>query len=288
MQENEELSYSQIITNTFVCSRQFLGEHIRCISGRGVPCHVINTFCFFPSTYTLWKGQLNESTFNNISFAHPGVLLHLKDKTIIHHAYYQWVPFFQFFQAMLFYLPHFFWRNFEQGTTCNIVEGLQRLYLYSPDNVDRQVNGYIIYSAKTTRNVVKKVHKQFQTKSRFWLNRYWGIMLVFCEFVNLVNVVIHLLVIDQFLGGSFLNLGKRILLGKPYNKPLDQVFERHERKNLRHPLVLVCNFGTTFAQCPSFLYFARHIILEKRAFQQLLVEGDYRYEIESNRCGQYH
>lgn len=211
---------------TLVCSRQFFGEHIRCITDKGVPGHVINTFCFFTSTYTLWKGQLNESSYDNMAFAHPGVSPHSKDETIIHHAYYQWVPFVLFFQAILCYLPHLLWKNFEGGTIRNMVEGLQRLYLRSPDDIDRQVNGYNIYSAKTMTSYVGRLHKQFQTVSRFRLNRYWGIMLVFCESLNLLNVVMQLRAIDRFLGGSFLNLGKRILSGDPYDNPFDQVFPK--------------------------------------------------------------
>lgn len=37
-----------------VTSRQYIGEHIKCILGQGpaVPPHVLETFCFFTSTYT--------------------------------------------------------------------------------------------------------------------------------------------------------------------------------------------------------------------------------------------
>lgn len=208
-----------------VCSRQYFGEHIRCITDKGVPGHVINTFCFFTSTYTLWKGQLNESSAA-IPFAHPGVLPHSKDETVIRHAYYQWVPFVLFGQALLFYLPHLIWKTYEGGTIRNMVDGLQRLYLRSPDDTDRQVSGYNIYSAKTMTDIVVRVHKQFQTVSRFRLNRYWGVMLVFCEFLNLLNVIMQLRAIDKFLGGSFLNLGRRIISGDPYDNPFEQVFPK--------------------------------------------------------------
>lgn len=38
----------------FFCTlRQYIGEHIRCITGGSVPEHVINTFCFFTTTFTV-------------------------------------------------------------------------------------------------------------------------------------------------------------------------------------------------------------------------------------------
>lgn len=36
----------------FIC-RQYIGEHIRCITGGSIPEHVINTFCFFTTTFTV-------------------------------------------------------------------------------------------------------------------------------------------------------------------------------------------------------------------------------------------
>lgn len=203
-----------------VCSRQYIGEHIRCILDKGVPGHVVNTFCFFTSTYTVVNDQ-------NVSFfAHPGVSPHVNNERRIYHAYYQWVPFVLFGQALLFYLPHLIWKTYEGGNIRNMVDGLQRLYLRSPDDQDRQVNNFHVYSSKTTSKFVGDLHKQFQTISRFRLNRYWAVMLIFCECLNLLNVLIQLQTMDRFLGGSFLNLGRRMLYGLPGDNPFEQVFPK--------------------------------------------------------------
>lgn len=205
---------------TLVCSRQYIGEHIRCILDKGVPNHVVNTFCFFTSTYTLVNGQ------NKSFFAHPGVSPHVDNERRIYHAYYQWVPFVLFFQAMLFYLPHLIWKTYEGGTIRNMVDGLQRMYLHSPDDQDRQVNNFHVYSSKTTSRIVSDLHKQFQTISRFRLNRYWAMMLIFCEFLNLLNVCLQLRAMDRFLGGSFLTLGQRLMFGGPDDNPFEMVFPK--------------------------------------------------------------
>lgn len=36
-----------------VSSQQYIGEHIHCINDKGVPTHVMNTFCFFTTTFTI-------------------------------------------------------------------------------------------------------------------------------------------------------------------------------------------------------------------------------------------
>lgn len=66
---------------------------------------------------------------------HPGVGPANKNDELVHHAYYQWVPFFLFFQAIFFYIPHYLWRNAEgQSRYIGCVTRLERtriLYLVS-------------------------------------------------------------------------------------------------------------------------------------------------------------
>lgn len=47
-----------LIATILVTSRQYIGEHIRCISDKAgsdtvIPQHVMNTFCFFTATFTV-------------------------------------------------------------------------------------------------------------------------------------------------------------------------------------------------------------------------------------------
>jgi innexin len=69
------------------------------------------------------------------------------------------VPFVLFGQAIFFYLPHLFWRLWENGKIKILVEGLQRAILsrYVQREEDLQVNkNYVIYAKPT---IIKKVVK---------------------------------------------------------------------------------------------------------------------------------
>lgn len=59
--------------------------------------------------------HLNASQVDSHNLAHPGVgpMGINTDEPIKRHAYYQWVPFVLFGQAIMFYLPHLFWKKLE-------------------------------------------------------------------------------------------------------------------------------------------------------------------------------
>lgn len=54
-----------IVATILVTSRQYIGEHIKCISDT-IPAHVINTYCFFTPTFTLVSVHFFDFQFKNI------------------------------------------------------------------------------------------------------------------------------------------------------------------------------------------------------------------------------
>lgn len=88
---------------------------------------------------------------------HPGIGPVYPSDNIKHHAYYQWVPFVLFAQAICFYLPHLLWRSMEGGKIKKLVDGLQRAMLsrYVQREEDLQINKNYLIQAPTTIN--KKV-----------------------------------------------------------------------------------------------------------------------------------
>ncbi|XP_050436009.1 innexin inx7-like [Adelges cooleyi] len=189
-----------LASTTLVCSRQYIGEHIRCIA-TGIPTHVVNTFCFFTTTYTV--PGVNNS-------AHPGVGPIQWDSKPVHHAYYQWVPFVLFFQAILFYLPHLIWKSYEAGTISLLVDGLQRLYLKTDGDQDVVAGNRKIPSTVTTRARIQEVIDHLDTVTRFRVNRHWATALVGCEVLNLLNVLLQIRIMNNFLGGQFYSYGWKL------------------------------------------------------------------------------
>jgi len=202
---------------TLVCSRQYIGEHIRCIA-TGVPNNVVNTYCFFTATYTV--PDTNHS-------AHPGVGPVHWDSRTVRHSYYQWVPFVLFGQALLFYLPHLIWRTYESGTIALLVNGLQRLYLRVEGDKDVSVPGNRNIPSEATRwSKMRDVMNHLDTVTRFRLNRNWAAVLIGCEVLNLVNVLLQMKIMDKFLGGQFYGYGLHAFDDDNGNRLFDRVFPK--------------------------------------------------------------
>ena len=93
-----------ICLSLLVTSRQYIGDPIDCIV-EGVPDNVMDTYCWIQSTFTIPASKMNE-----INLPHPGVQPQQEGDQVKYHQYYQWVCFVLFFQALLFYFPHYLWK----------------------------------------------------------------------------------------------------------------------------------------------------------------------------------
>ncbi|KAG8233146.1 hypothetical protein J437_LFUL010376 [Ladona fulva] len=88
----------------FVCciivtANNLIGDPISCIADGAVPPHVLNTYCWITSTFTL-PHQQGKPVGTHV--AHPGVGTYDPDKNeTYYHSYYQWVPFVLFLQSHL-------------------------------------------------------------------------------------------------------------------------------------------------------------------------------------------
>nr|XP_022919625.1 innexin inx7-like [Onthophagus taurus] len=197
-----------VVATILVTSRQYIGEHIKCIADDGVKAEVIETFCFFTSTFTIPK-YYDEKLLKLGVLPHPGVGPLSKDSTdeVTYHAYYQWVPFVLFLQSIMFYFPHLFWKKKEGGRLKLLAEGLRFNVITRGNSMD--VNGVHITSAQEKEDKLTTIREVFV--ERRMLHRSWCFWMIICEILNLINVVVQGYIINKFLGGKFWGLGPKVI-----------------------------------------------------------------------------
>nr|CAD7196344.1 unnamed protein product [Timema douglasi] len=211
-----------LICTAFVYGHQYLGGHINCIADKGVSSNVINTFCFSTSTFTL----VNNADRTRLGATiHPGVgPVDLDTEEVIHHAYYQWVPFVLFAQAMLFYIPRLVWGHLEGRRVEYFVKGFELAPLELIDKEVRINRDVRIPSASDRSVRIVALRRAFV--ERLGYNEYWAASLVFCELLNAANVIFQGYAMQKFLGGSFLNLGLEVMYPDEDVDRLDVVFPK--------------------------------------------------------------
>ncbi|XP_037934983.1 innexin inx7-like [Teleopsis dalmanni] len=215
-----------IVATILVTSQQYIGEHIKCISDT-IPSHVINTYCFFTPTFTLVR-HLNNTALRAGSIFQPGIGPHeVEAEPIKRHAYYQWVPFVLFSQALTFYVPRFLWKAWEGGRVKSLVFGLRMVGLTQYlKNKSLQIGNLTIPSLGETEARVKDIRRTMIDRMR--LNQSWGAHLVMAEVLNLLNVILQIYLTNMFLGGAFYTLGFAVLRERWTDKMdvLDVVFPK--------------------------------------------------------------
>ncbi|CAH1127039.1 unnamed protein product [Ceutorhynchus assimilis] len=215
-----------IISTILVCSRQYIGEHIHCIADQGVPERVMNTYCFFTTTFTLIK-DLDAKRLDMENLPHPGVGnygINSKEE-IKRHAYYQWVPFVLFGQGIMFYLTHILWKKLEGGRIKYLVDGLQ-LAAFALQDKNIKVASNNIPTKQDKQDKIKTIRKAFI--ERIYISGSWSLNLMFCETLNLLNVILQIYIADMFLSNQFLHLGADVWREGLESSvdPLDEVFPK--------------------------------------------------------------
>jgi len=179
------LTCSLVITAT-----QYVGQPISCIVN-GIPTHVVNTFCWISSTFTM-PDAFNRQVGSQV--AHPGIDNDFDDeKAKKYYTYYQWVCFVLFFQAVACYTPKFLWDVFEGGLLRTIVMGLNL--------------GICLEEAKNTKKATLISYLWTHVKRhKMYAIRYW-----ICESLCLVNIIIQMWLMNKFFDGEFLLYGWKIM-----------------------------------------------------------------------------
>ena len=120
------------------------------IQFQDIPDDVFDLYCWIHSTYTIPRAL---SLHVGRDVAHPGVMTsaHDQEDERRYVTYYQWVGFTLFFQAILFYIPRWLWKNWEAGKITALMMDLDvgvvsEVSLQS--SVSQQNNSYFLLEHK--------------------------------------------------------------------------------------------------------------------------------------------
>lgn len=178
------VAFSIIITAT-----QYVGNPIDCITD-DIPTHVINTYCWIMSTFTLpdaFYRQVGEEVAA-LGVGNPGDF-----KAQKYYSYYQWVVFVLFLMAILCYTPKALWDAWEGDVMQTVVMGLN-WGLKSEDEVSSKKKTLIDY-------MLRHIKQHNMYAYRYWL----------CELLCLVNIVGQMYLMNTFFDNEFFTYGLRIV-----------------------------------------------------------------------------
>jgi len=155
------------------------------------PDEVLDMFCWIHSTYTVTSAFYRKV---GVEVPFPGVdntRGNQKDIKIYH--FYQWVPLWLFFQAILFYAPRWLWKNWEGGK----IQALKMdLDVGVMTEVDREQKKDMMISY-LRRNI--------------WHHNHWAYKYFLCESLALVNVIGQMFLMNTILDGEFLTYGIEVI-----------------------------------------------------------------------------
>merc|ERR1712241_961956 len=124
---------------------------------------------------------------------HPGVapVPPGEDHDIVYHKYYQWVVFFLFLRACLFYIPRLVWKHSEGGLMKELVGDIT-----SPR---------MPFQTEERKEQLERIKKYFKQDLR--THGGYAINFFLCEILALFNVVGMIYFTDRFLGHQFTTYG---------------------------------------------------------------------------------
>lgn len=177
-----------------VTARQYFGDPIDCISRDDIPNNLLDTYCWIHTTFSVESAWFKKV---GVEVPYPGVdkWNHHKesDEKRVYHAYYQWVCFVLFFQAILFYVPRYLWKAAEGGKVRSLILNLNRPLLSEEDK---------------TKN--RHLLVEYLARNRGTHTTSFVIYSV-TEALNFINVILQMWMMDKFLGGEFTSYGWKVI-----------------------------------------------------------------------------
>jgi len=211
-----------IFSSILVTARQFFGEPIQCDAGSsadGVEGDVLNSYCWMYSTWNVppkYKGSCSAGE------DYGGITVEEWNEhrtSIVYNSYYQWVPLYLVFLAVLFYLPRLLWLMIEGGL----------MEFFGKGTTTRFIDDQEEKKETLVKFFLKNIHNKFNIY-------FFGF--IGMEVLNVLIVLIQFAMTNTFLHYRFSGYGLDV--AKYYQMPEE---EQHEHKN---PM---CNTFPRIASC---------------------------------------
>jgi len=237
-----------VLFATITATKQFDDDRIECWNRANfIRAYVqyTNQICYISSTY-----------YVNPNNSIPTNLLERKASQL---NYYQWTPFIILLMAMFFYLPRLIWRALSVRSGIDLLDLVEaaddtkklkdekndheQLIQYIVDTIDMYVDDARRQSdaEKRQTGLFHKVFQLFCCMTGKFLGNYFIGLYFFTKLYYIANVILQIVLLDVFLGTSFLQFGFesvklfRYGLNQPESKyfPRETFCDFHVREPLR-------------------------------------------------------
>lgn len=178
------VSFSLVIT-----ARQYVGQPIECHSIDKIPDSLLNSYCWVQSTFSVQQA-CDRQVGPEVPYP---CIDNTRGREVRVFAYYQWVGMVLFIQGLLFHLPYYLWKVWENGLIKAITGGLRVAVLSDQER------------AKKKDIVVEYIHDHLGGHKRYALKYF------LCELICLVNLIAQLWATNKFFDGQFLRYGLDVL-----------------------------------------------------------------------------
>ncbi|CAF1274208.1 unnamed protein product [Adineta ricciae] len=243
----DRLNYSHTVTiltvfAIIVTNRQFSENQIKCwvpAQFTGSYEQYVNQICFITNTYSF---DMHESLPDDYHQRHEHEL-----------KYYQWTPFILLLMAILFYIPHQFWRGLSLRSGVDLKDLTEAAQTYRSANLRQDdkiklleyltnwLDSYCSNSYRLT-NLQMKKHLSMRKARLFIFRRHSGnyliISYIFIKILYLLNSIGQIFLLNVLLGRQFWFYGIEIIY-RYWTKQIGLLYSGNEY----FPKVVLCDFS---------------------------------------------
>jgi len=179
---------------------------IECMHGESLPEDVVRMYCYIQGTFVIPRHYVGKETLIGNHVSQTGVGPYNPDKDDVSvKAYYQWVPFMLFLQALMFYLPHIIYEMAE-GKKVRRIMGSLHLFVLDREKRKSAECDLSNYYVET-----------------MGIHDGWSLQVLLAHCVYLINVVGQMFFTDAFLGNEFSKYGLASAISQLDLEPSDRI-----------------------------------------------------------------